>query len=71
LKILLVGEGCVEGRYIAARFYKEGHKINWITKESTDQLLDKEMKGNVYSIPIGSGRCKEVIKSTGDFKICS
>lgn len=63
MKILLIGEGCVEGRYIARRFYEEGHKISWISKENTKQLLDKEVKGNVYCIPIGSGRCKEVIKS--------
>jgi nucleoside-diphosphate-sugar epimerase len=63
LKLLLVGEGCVEGRYIARRFYKEGYKINWITKENTEQLLDKDVKGNVYHIPIQSSRCREVIKS--------
>jgi nucleoside-diphosphate-sugar epimerase len=63
LKILLVGEGCVEGRYIARRLYKEGHKLNWIAKEITEQLFDKDVKGNAYNIPIGSSRCKEVIKS--------
>lgn len=63
VKILLVGEGCIEGRYIASRLYKEGHKINWITSDSTKQLLDKDVKANVYNIPIKSNRCKEVIKS--------
>lgn len=63
LKIALVGDGCVEGRYIARRLYKEGHKINWIVQGNAEQLLDKDVKGNVYNIPIGSNRCKEVIKS--------
>jgi len=63
VKILLVGEGCIEGRYIASRLYKEGHKINWITSDSTKQLLDKDVKANVYNIPIKSNRCKEVMKS--------
>ncbi|RDY30332.1 NAD-dependent epimerase/dehydratase family protein [Lachnotalea glycerini] len=63
MKVLLIGEGCVEGRYIAARLYKEGHKINWIAKDSTQQLFDNEVKANIYHVPIASSRCKEVIKS--------
>ena len=63
MKILLVGDGCIEGRYIASRMYKEGHKINWITSDTTKQLLDKDVKVNIYNIPIRSNRCKEVIKS--------
>lgn len=63
MKILLVGNGCIEGRYIARRMHKEGHKINWITSDTTKQLLDKDIKANIYNIPIRSNRCKEVIKS--------
>lgn len=63
MRILLVGEGGVEGRYIARRFYKEGHKINWIVHGNTELLLDKDVKANVYHIPIGSSKCKDVIKS--------
>lgn len=63
MRVLLVGNYDVAGRYLATRLYKEGHKLSWLTSETETSIWESSVHGNEYRYLINYPNCSQIIKT--------
>lgn len=63
MKILLVGNIDIAGRYIATRMYKEGHHVSWLTGEKKKSIFDERIRGRTYRNVINLSNARRVMRA--------
>lgn len=65
MRVLFVGGKDLVGTYSAARLYKEGNTVCWLTALEEGELWDSGVKGNIYRTSLKSSQCKSIFKANG------
>lgn len=64
MKVLFIGNYDIAGQYLAARLFKEGYGVVWLTAEKEKDLWDSSLKdGKVYRFGPSYHRCSQIIKT--------
>lgn len=63
MRVLLVGNYDVAGRYLATRLYKEGHKLSWLTGETEAGIFEPSVHGNEYRYMLNYQNCRQIIRT--------
>lgn len=64
MKVLFIGNYDIAGQYIAARLFKEGYDIVWLTGETEKELWEPSVKGGkIYRFGLSYHSCSQIIKT--------